>query len=319
MATPRRDTIEQVKARIEQLEPEQAQRASSRTATSSWSTRASAHEYAGGAHRGRRAGPAAPRSLDRDRARSPPTRSQRVILYCASGNRSARAADQLGAARLRERRLGRRRHQGVGGRRACPSSTPEGMTARAADALLAPHAAARGRRRGPAEAAEREGAAARRRRARLADRALPRRRRHRHARARRRRRGRRVEPAAPGDPQHRARRPAQDRVGATGDRGAQPRRRGGRAPHPPRRLEHPRDHQGLRRRSSTAPTTSRPATCSTTPRCGCASRSSRPRSSPSTARSRPSCPSRARATAASTRPRRPPSWRRAAAPPACSA
>ena len=52
--------------------------------------------------------------------------------------------------------------------------------------------------RGPAEAARREGAAARRRRARLADRALPRGRRRRHARDRRRRRRRPVEPPAPG-------------------------------------------------------------------------------------------------------------------------
>ena len=59
---------------------------------------------------------------------------------------------------------------------------------------------------------EREGPAPRRRRARLADGALPRRRRDRHARDRRRRRRRRVEPAAPGDPHDRARRRAEDRV-----------------------------------------------------------------------------------------------------------
>ena len=64
--------------------------------------------------------------------------------------------------------------------------------------------------------------------------------------------------------------------------------------------------------SSTAPTTSRPAICSTTRRCGCASRSSRPPSSASRARSRPSSPTRAPATAASSRSRPRPSSRRAA-------
>ena len=72
--------------------------------------------------------------------------------------------------------------------------------------------------------------------------ALPGRRRDRHARPGRRRRGRRVEPAAPGDPQHRAGRPAQDGVGAQDDRGAQPRRQGGRAPHAARRHQHHRHH-----------------------------------------------------------------------------
>ena len=138
-------------------------------------------------------------------------------------------------------------------------------------------------------------------------------------RPRRRRRRRRLQPAAPGDPQHRADRDAEDRIGADLHRSAQPRRQGGRAPHPPRRRQHPRRSSRTTTSSSTAPTTSPPATCSTTPRCGCASRSSPPRSSASTARSRPSSPSRAPATAASTRPRRRPRWRRAAPPTACSA
>ena len=89
---------------------------------------------------------------------------------------------------------------------------PRTFTRRAARALLAPLPAARGRRRGPAEAARRQGAAARRRRPRLADRALPRRRRRRHARHRRRRRRRPLEPPAPGHPHDRPRRRAEGRL-----------------------------------------------------------------------------------------------------------
>ena len=45
-------------------------------------------------------------------------REQRVIIYCASGQRSALAANTLeGAARLRERRLDERRHHLVEGPR----------------------------------------------------------------------------------------------------------------------------------------------------------------------------------------------------------
>ena len=133
-----------------------------------------------------------------------PDRSQRVILYCASGNRSALAAqDADRRPRLRARRVDDRRHHAVEGPR-LRRRGPARAHARAARALHPPPPAARGRRRGPAEAARREGAAARRRRPRLADRALPRRRRRRHARHRRRRRRRRLEPPAPGHPHDRA-------------------------------------------------------------------------------------------------------------------
>ena len=71
--------------------------------------------------------------------------------------------------------------------------------------------------------------------------------------------------------------------------------------------------------SSTGSTTSRRGTCSTTRRCGCGSRSCRPRSSASRASCRCSSPTTARATAACSRCRRRPSWRRRAAPTACSA
>ena len=53
-----------------------------------------------------------------------PEHSQRVILYCASGNRSARAADQLARARLRERRIRARAASRPGRPRAFPSSCP---------------------------------------------------------------------------------------------------------------------------------------------------------------------------------------------------
>ena len=185
----------------------------------------------------------------RSRSSSPelaPDRSKRLLLYCASGNRSARAADVAAErARVRERGLDRRRHRGLatGGPAGRRGRGPE---PRAADALLATHPATRGRGRGPAEAARLEGSPDRRRRAGRAVRLLPGGGRSRHPRDRRRRRRRRVQPAAPGDPQHRAGRDAEDGVGAALDPGAEPRRGGHRAQHPARRGQHPRDHRGLR-------------------------------------------------------------------------
>ena len=158
-----------------------------------------------------------------------PDKSARTILYCRSGNRSAIAAAQMQA-------LGYDNVASMAGgilawqEQGLPVVAAERHDRRAARALLAPHAAARGRGRRPAQAAEREGAAARRRRARRADGALPGRGRDRHDRPGRRRRRRRLQPAAPGDPQHRADRDAEDRVGAALHRSAQPRRQGGRAP-----------------------------------------------------------------------------------------
>ena len=140
-----------------------------------------------------------------------PDRSQRVILYCASGNRSALAAKTL------TEDLGYESVESMTGGytlwkdRGYEVEVPRVVHARAAPALLAPLPAARDRRGGPAEAARRQGAAARRRRARLADRALPRGGRRRHARHRRRRRRRRLEPPAPGHPHDRPRRRAEGR------------------------------------------------------------------------------------------------------------
>ena len=78
----------------------------------------------------------------------------------------------------------------------------------------------------PGQAARLEGAAHRRRRPRLAGRALPRRRRRRHDRHRRLRRRRRQQPPAPDHPHDRPGRGAQGRVRAEVDQRPQPRRQG---------------------------------------------------------------------------------------------
>ena len=202
-----------------------------------------------------------PPGLLRDEiATAAPDKSARTIIYCRSGNRSYKAAEQLEA-------LGYTDVASMAGgilawqEQGLPVIAADGMTRRAARPLLAPHAAARGRGRRPGEDAERQGAAARRRRARRADRALPRRGRDRHDRARRRRRRRRLQPAAPGDPQHRTDRDGEDRVGPHLHRRAEPRRQGRRAQRPARREQHPRRDLRTTTSSSTAPTTSPPVTC----------------------------------------------------------
>ena len=95
-----------------------------------------------------------------------PDPHQRVIVYC-------RSRQPLGARRRTSSRRSSatttsptsRRHRGVAGEGPA-GRRGRGHDPRAARALLPPHAAARGRRRGPDQDAEREGAAARRRRAR---------------------------------------------------------------------------------------------------------------------------------------------------------
>ena len=104
------------------------------------------------------------------------------------------------------------------------------------------------------------GAGDRRRRTRLAGRDVPGRRRHRQARHRRLRRGRRLQPAAP-DPAHRRRRrPPQGRVRGRAPARDQPDDRDRRPRHAAVLDERLRRVRALRRRSSTAPTTSRCAT-----------------------------------------------------------
>ena len=92
-----------------------------------------------------------------------------------------------------------------------------------------------------------------------------------------------------------------------------------RAQRPARRRQHPRGDRGLRHHRRRRRQLPDPLPAQRRLGADCASRSSRPRSSASTGRSRPSSPTRAPATAASTRPRRRRSWRRAARPTASSA
>ena len=158
----------------------------------------------------------------------------------------ARRPHAAGAARLRGRRVHARRHHALEGPR-LRRRGPARAHPRAARALLAPPADPGDRARGPAEAARREGAAARRRRARLAGRALPRRGRRRHARHRRQRRGRPLEPPAPGGALERPHRRAEGRLGRDLDPRDQPRRERREVPRPARRRQHHGDHRGLRR------------------------------------------------------------------------
>ena len=129
-----------------------------------------------------RAGGARPRPADRRLLR------RRLAL-------GVRGEDAPGA-RLRERRLARRRLHRLEAQRLPDAAAP---LARRGEALAVqpPHPHPGGRRRGPAQAARVADPADRRRRPRLARLALSRRGRRRHARHRRRRPGRRVEPPAP--------------------------------------------------------------------------------------------------------------------------
>ena len=146
---------------------------------------------------------------------SPPTARARSSSTARSGNRSAFAAKTLSE-------LGYERRISLAGgftdwkQKRLPDSTCRARSApEQRDALQPPPADPRGRRGGPAAAARLAHPADRRRRPRLAGRALPRRGRRRHARDRRRRRRRRVEPPAPDRPLDRLARRAEGRLGAT--------------------------------------------------------------------------------------------------------
>jgi sulfur-carrier protein adenylyltransferase/sulfurtransferase len=91
MAT-RADTIEEVKARIEQLDPSEAREELSRDGVALLDTR-EPNEYQEAHIDG--AELVRPTEVAERIDELVPDRSQRVILYCASGNRSARAADEL--------------------------------------------------------------------------------------------------------------------------------------------------------------------------------------------------------------------------------
>ena len=130
-------------------------------------------------------------------------------------------------ARLRERHLSRGRLHRLEAQRA-PDRAAAHARCGEAPALQPPSPHSGGRRGGTAEAARVAHPPHRRRRPRLAGVALPRRSRRWPSRHRRRRRRRRVEPAAPDRALDRAARRLEGGVRQAHDRGAQPRRRGGR-------------------------------------------------------------------------------------------
>ncbi len=134
-----------------------------------------------------------------------------IVLYCAGGVRSALAArnlQEMGYSHV-ELLIG-----GFGGWKSAglPVTVPRDHDGRAEGTLQPPHPAARRRRRGPKQAAGRQGAADRRGRAGLAGRTLPGRGRRRHARHRRLRRRRPEQPAAPNPAQRELDRQAEGRV-----------------------------------------------------------------------------------------------------------
>ena len=131
-----------------------------------------------------------------------PDKNAKIVVYCAGGTRSAFAAkalSEMGYEHVESANPGFVRWKDMG----YPVETPAAAHRGAARPLLAPPAAARGRREGAGEAAQVARAAARRGRARLAGRAVPRGGRRRHDRPGRRRHRRRVEPAAPDPARHR--------------------------------------------------------------------------------------------------------------------
>jgi molybdopterin/thiamine biosynthesis adenylyltransferase/rhodanese-related sulfurtransferase len=124
MAT-RADTIEKVKARIEQLDPAEAQAELSKDGVALIDTREPTEyqeAHIDGAELVR------PTEVAERIDELVPDRSQRVILYCASGNRSARAADEL-------RELGYENAASIRGgiktweAEGLPVISPEGMSA----------------------------------------------------------------------------------------------------------------------------------------------------------------------------------------------
>ena len=149
------------------------------------------------------------------RSRHAPRRVLR--RWCALGVRGEDAR----RARIHRRRVDGRWVRPLEGRGSRVGSAHAAQR-RPEDPLSAPPPAPRGGRRGPGEAARREGAAPRRRRPRLTGSALPRGRGCRHARHRRHGRRRRVEPAAPDPAQHRPHRRSQGRLGEEDAHVAQP-------------------------------------------------------------------------------------------------
>ena len=154
--------------------------------------------------------PRPPREPGRDEARRPRPRRSSSTAPAGTARRSRPRRSSSSATPTSSRWPVA---SAAGRTKAAPGSRPQVAHPRAARPLRPPHPPPRGRRGRPAEAAREPGAAARRRRPRLAGRALPRGRGRRHARHRRHGRRRRVEPAAPDPAQHGPHRRAQGRLG----------------------------------------------------------------------------------------------------------
>ena len=167
-----------------------------------------------------------------------PDRDQHVVLYCASGNRSAWAArtliEDLGYEHVESMTGGFTLWKDRGYEVETPRTLTAEQRERYSRHLLLPEVGVDGQQK----LLDAQGAAARRRRAGLAGRAVPGRGRRRHARDRRQRRGRPVEPPAPGDPLERADRRAEGRLGRADDQRAEPGREGREVRAPPGRREH---------------------------------------------------------------------------------
>ena len=108
------ETIEQVKERIEELDPAEAQEELKQGDVALIDTR-EPNEYIEAHIDG--AELVRPADVVERIEEVVPDHSQRVILYCASGNRSARAADELRELGYENAASVARRHQGLGGRR----------------------------------------------------------------------------------------------------------------------------------------------------------------------------------------------------------
>ena len=197
-----------------------------------------------------------------------PARAPSTSLAATSRARSrARSPDKATPGRrlLRRRRPLGLRGQDAAGARATPTSSrwpaasAAGRTRAAtgrcrssspptsATATSATSCCPRSAWQGQAKLLDTQGPAPRRRRPRLAGRALPGRGRRRHVGHRRHGRGRRLQPAAPDPPQRRPDRRAQGRLGQEDAHDAQPGRQRRGLRHPPVGRQRARPHRRLRR------------------------------------------------------------------------
>ena len=242
---------------------------------------------------------------------------QRVILYCASGNRSAFAAQTMQELLGYEDVASMRGGITLWKDRGYDVEVPRALTPSSASATRAT-CSSRDRPRGPSLLLDAKvlllGAGGLGSPAAL----LPGRGRRGHDRPRRQRRRRPLEPAAPGRSLERPHRRAEGRLGRDLDPRHQSGREGREAPGPARRGQHHGDHRRLRRGrrrtrqlSHALPAERRERAQADPGRVGLDPRLRGP--------ARSSTPTRAPAIAASTRRPRPRSWRRPRRGPACLA